>query len=112
MMITWKYTIPAFVVPFAFTLAPEGMGLLLRAPSGTVAWSFLTAALGVAALAYGAGGWLKQAANPVERVMAIASGLLLIYPRSSADAFGAVVLAVSIGLHLWRVRSAAISRNN
>jgi TRAP transporter 4TM/12TM fusion protein len=107
MMITWKYTIPAFVVPFAFTLAPEGMGLLLRAPFATVAWSFLTAALGVAALAYGAGGWLKQSANAIERAMAIASGLLLIYPSSSADAFGIVVLAVSVGLHLWRVRSMA-----
>src|SRR4030095_5859672 len=67
MMVTWKYTIPAFVVPFAFTLAPEGMGLLLRAPLPTVAWSFFTAALGVAALAYGAGGWLKQSANSIER---------------------------------------------
>ena len=31
-LLTWKYTLPAFIVPFAFTLAPEGMGLLLRAP--------------------------------------------------------------------------------
>jgi TRAP transporter 4TM/12TM fusion protein len=60
MMVTWKYTIPAFVVPFAFTLAPEGMGLLLLAPAATIAWSSLTAAVGVAALAFGAGGWLKS----------------------------------------------------
>src|SRR4029434_10547718 len=93
MMITWKYTIPAFVVPFAFTLAPEGMGLLLKAPLATIAWSFLTAALGVAALAFGAGGWLKQSANAIERVLAIAAGLLLIYPSPSADAAGIVVLA-------------------
>jgi TRAP-type uncharacterized transport system fused permease subunit len=111
MMITWKYTIPAFVVPFAFTLAPEGMGLLLRAPFATVAWSFLTAALGVAALAYGAGGWLKQRANRVERAMAIASGLLLIYPSSRTDMFGIALLAVSIGMHLWWVRSAATTRS-
>jgi TRAP transporter 4TM/12TM fusion protein len=107
MMITWKYTIPAFVVPFAFTLAPEGMGLLLKAPLATVAWSFLTAALGVAALAFGAGGWLKRGATPIERAIAIASGLLLIYPRTGADALGVVALTVSVGLHLWRVRSAA-----
>ena len=105
MMITWKYTIPAFVVPFAFTLAPEGMGLLLRAPFATVVWSFLTAALGVAALAYGAGGWLKRKANAIERATAIAAGLLLIYPGSGADALGIIVLTLSVGLHLWRVRS-------
>ena len=104
MMVTWKYTIPAFVVPFAFTLAPEGMGLLLRAPAATIAWSSLTAAVGVAALAFGAGGWLKQRANVLERVMASISGLLLIYPTSSADAVGLTVLVAAVTLHLWRVR--------
>ena len=33
-MLTWKYTLPAFLVPFAFTLEPRGMGLLLRAAAG------------------------------------------------------------------------------
>ncbi len=26
MMLTWKYTLPAFLVPFVFTLTPEGAG--------------------------------------------------------------------------------------
>ena len=108
MMVTWKYTIPAFVVPFAFTLAPEGMGLLLRAPAATIAWSSLTAAVGVAALAFGAGGWLKQRANVLERVMASISGLLLIYPTSSADTVGLTVLVAAVTLHLWRVRRVSV----
>jgi len=111
MMITWKYTIPAFVVPFAFTLAPEGMGLLLSAPAATIAWSSLTAAVGVAALAFGAGGWLKQRANVLERVMASMSGLLLIYPTSSADAVGLTVLVAAVTLHLWRVRGAVVEES-
>jgi TRAP-type uncharacterized transport system fused permease subunit len=101
-MVTWKYTIPAFLVPFAFTLAPEGMGLLLRAPVQTIVWTSLTAAIGVAALAFGAGGWLTQRANIAERVLAISAGLLLIYPRPSFDAIGIVVLAAAVGMHLWR----------
>jgi TRAP transporter 4TM/12TM fusion protein len=105
MMITWKYTIPAFVVPFAFTLAPEGMGLLLRGSAGSIAWSSLTAALGVAALAFGAGGWLKRRANAVERTLATAAGLLLIYPSLSADTFGVAIFTAAVALHLWRVRS-------
>jgi len=104
MMVTWKYTIPAFVVPFAFTLAPEGMGLLLRAPLQTVLWSSLTAALGVAALAFGAGGWLKQKANVLERVLAISAGFLLIYPKAVFDAAGIAVFGLSVVLHLWRGR--------
>ena len=107
MMLTWKYTIPAFLVPFAFTLAPEGMGLLMRGPAGTIVWTSLTAALGVAALAFGAGGWLKQRANVLERSLAVVAGLLLIYPSSAIDVVGVLVLGIASALHLWRVRMEA-----
>ena len=30
MMLTWKYTLPAFLVPFVFTLTPDGAGVLLQ----------------------------------------------------------------------------------
>jgi len=104
MMLTWKYTIPAFLVPFAFTLAPEGMGLLMKAPLGTILWTSLTAALGVAAMAFGAGGWLRQKANVLERSLAIVAGLLLIYPGSAVDLVGFILLALASALHLWRTR--------
>jgi TRAP transporter 4TM/12TM fusion protein len=29
---SWKYTLPAFVVPFVFVLSPDGVGLLLKTP--------------------------------------------------------------------------------
>ena len=36
MMLTWKYTLPAFLVPFVFTLRPEGSGHpAARPPVGT-----------------------------------------------------------------------------
>jgi TRAP-type uncharacterized transport system fused permease subunit len=104
MMLTWKYTIPAFLVPFAFTLAPEGMGLLMKAPLATILWTSLTAALGVAALAFGAGGWLRKRANVLERSLAIVAGLLLIYPGSAVDLVGFILLALASVLHLWRTR--------
>src|SRR5260370_4243126 len=28
----WKYTLPAFLVPFVFVLDPQGIGLLLKVP--------------------------------------------------------------------------------
>src|SRR3989441_6178044 len=58
MMITWKYTLPAFLVPFVFTLRGDGMGILLQGPIGTILWTSITAAIGVCALAVGAGRWL------------------------------------------------------
>ena len=31
---SWKYTMPAFLVPFVFVLDPQGIGLLLKVPQG------------------------------------------------------------------------------
>jgi TRAP transporter 4TM/12TM fusion protein len=33
-MQSWKYTMPAFLVPFVFVLDPQGIGLLLKIPKG------------------------------------------------------------------------------
>ena len=54
---SWKYTLPAFVVPFVFVLDPAGVALLLKAPPHAswpdVAWIAFTAFVGIAALATG-----------------------------------------------------------
>ena len=54
---SWKYTLPAFVVPFVFVLDPSGVALLLKPPADGsyvhVAWIALTACIGIAALAAG-----------------------------------------------------------
>src|SRR6476619_5474577 len=77
MMLTWKYTLPAFLVPFVFTLSPEGAGALLRGPLGTIALTCLTAAIGVGALAAGLGGWVRVRASLPERVGLSIGGLFL-----------------------------------
>ncbi len=58
MMQTWKYTLPAFLVPFAFVLTDNGEGLLGLRSIGDMAWTAVVSALGVAALAVVTGGWL------------------------------------------------------
>ena len=48
MMLTWKYTLPAFLVPFAFTLTPEGIGAAAAgAGPARVLWTIATAAIGI-----------------------------------------------------------------
>ena len=37
MMLTWKYTLPAFLVPFVFTLTPEGLGILMQGTAAGIA---------------------------------------------------------------------------
>jgi TRAP transporter 4TM/12TM fusion protein len=95
---SWKYTLPAFLVPFAFVLEPSGVGLLLQLPKGgswmEVSWVAFTAFAGIAALAGGVQNWLVRACHPIERWLLIGGGLLLVYPARLADAVGLGLLAV------------------
>jgi TRAP transporter 4TM/12TM fusion protein len=102
MMLTWKYTLPAFVFPFAFTLSPQGMGLLMQAPLGDILISTATAALGVTALSAGLGGWMRTRANLIERTLAVIGGLLLFYAGPRTDVAGLVLFGAAIVVHLVR----------
>ena len=87
-MMAWKYTAPAFLVPFMFTLHPNGIGLLLRGEWTNILWTALTALLGLTALAAGLTGWLLRRTNYLERALLIAAGLILVYPRLLQDVIG------------------------
>jgi len=99
----WKYTVPAFLLPFMFVLDPAGQGLLLMGSTKALAdanwWSIgqvtLTAALGIAAIAGGFQGWALRRASMLERCMLIVAGVALVYPGGIADAVGlSLIVAV------------------
>ncbi len=80
----WKYTLPAFLVPFVFVLDPLGIGLLLKMPKDGTVWSivwitFVTAA-GLGALSAAAQNWALRATTVVERILFTICGLLLVFP--------------------------------
>jgi TRAP transporter 4TM/12TM fusion protein len=102
MMLTWKYTLPAFVVPFVFTLSPEGLGVLLQGSWEDVARATTAAAVGIGALAAGFGGWLRGPANLAERVVLVGAGLLLLHRAAATDAAALAVIAVVLFLHFRR----------
>lgn len=110
MTLTWKYTIPAFLVPFAFTLDPRGLGLLLRAPAADVLWVSGTALLGVIGLAIAFGGWIIRAASIPERALALAGGVLLFHPAGASSLAGAALVGLSAALHVVRRPRATGSR--
>jgi len=107
----WKYTVPAFLVPFMFVFAPEGQGLLLTGSIKTLAaanwWSIaevtLTCAAGVAALAAGFQGWAFKRTTLIERCMFIVAGFALVYPGAVADLVGFGLAAVALALQYFRV---------
>jgi TRAP-type uncharacterized transport system fused permease subunit len=101
-MLSWKYTAPAFVVPFAFTIDPRGLGLLFQASAGGIAWSVFTASLGVVAIAVSAVGWIRRAASPVERTLVATAAVLLFVPNVAAALSGAALLAVVVAVHWLR----------
>ncbi len=83
-LMAWKYTLPAFVLPFVFVTDPQGVGLLLQLKPGMtwmdVAWQVALATAGLAALASACQGWLVRALAGWERAGLVLAGLLLVFP--------------------------------
>jgi TRAP transporter 4TM/12TM fusion protein len=98
----WKYTTPAFLVPFMFVLDPSGTGLLLTgsfktlagADWGSIALVTFTAAVGIMALCGGFQGWLFRKTMVYERWMLLVAGVLLVYPKTLFDVLGFGLVAV------------------
>ncbi|MBL8700629.1 MAG: TRAP transporter fused permease subunit [Alphaproteobacteria bacterium] len=113
---SWKYTMPAFLVPFVFVLDPAGVGLLLSVPkNGTwldVAWVTFTTAVGIVGFAAAAQGWFLGRAGIAIRCLGVVVGVALLFPsiidalssRISAEhiawvkAVGLVLAAVMVGV--------------
>ena len=106
----WKYTVPAFLVPFMFVLAPEGQGLLLMGSTKALAaangWSIaevtLTAAAGIAALAAGFQGWALKRTTLIERSMLLVAGFALVYPSGVADIIGFGLIVAALTMQVFR----------
>jgi len=81
---SWKYTMPAFLVPFVFVLDPQGVGLLLSVPKGGSWLDVIEIALetgaGIAVLALATQGWFLKKSTPLETVLFALSGILLVFP--------------------------------
>jgi len=103
MMLTWKYSLPAFVVPFAFTLDPRGVGLLLQGGWVDIVLGTGSAMAGVAALAYACSPSRHTAASWISRGLAALGGLCLVHPAPLADLAGLVVVTIAVAIG-WRVR--------
>jgi TRAP transporter 4TM/12TM fusion protein len=117
MMQAWKYTLPAFLVPFMFCLTPEGMYLLMLTPAGQipssiVEWgavvlTLLTSCLALVGLCVGATGYALDHAKPVERTLCAVGGCLMLAADPTYDVAGAALLAAGLALHWFRVKKLA-----
>jgi TRAP transporter 4TM/12TM fusion protein len=114
MIQAWKYTLPAFLVPFMFCLTPDGMRLLMLTPSGgwpsdiaewlEILLTTATSCLALVGLAMGATGYALRHANAIERILATLGGALLLAADAWADLAGIALLGAALLLHWLRVR--------
>jgi TRAP transporter 4TM/12TM fusion protein len=95
----WKYTLPAFVVPFVFVLDPQGVGLLLTLPKGGTAWDIVwitfKTCVGLLAFSAAAQNWALRQNTLIERVLFVLAGSLLVFP-SLLDAPLEAIVGVGI----------------
>ena len=101
---SWKYALPAFLVPFIFVLDPIGSGLLLEFPKGMTwgwaVWVTIGAAFGVLALAFAAQGHITRPLGVAARVACFAAGVSLMFPDLIDHWVGGMVAARLIGIAL------------
>jgi TRAP transporter 4TM/12TM fusion protein len=130
-MLAWKYCLPAFLVPFMFTLSLEGAGLLMLLPESagsevfvlpggktaaawfaalsaggwvTIGVNLVTSGIAVVCLAIAFGGWFIRQANILERTLLGAAGMALLYADTRFDLVGFALLGAATLFHLLRLR--------
>ncbi|MEU8226573.1 TRAP transporter fused permease subunit [Kribbella sp. NPDC048915] len=98
----WKYTLPAFLVPFAFVLTDNGAHLLGQGSFGGMVWTTLVSMLAVAALAVVTGGWVFVRATWLERAFCVPAAALLLYLAPVTITAGICLLLVAVVINLVR----------
>jgi TRAP transporter 4TM/12TM fusion protein len=116
-MQAWKYTLPAFLVPFVFVLDPLGIGLLMKIPKDgsvyDIIWITAVTGAGLGALSVAAQDWAIRRTTPVERSLFLLTGLLLVFPSLLEAMLEGITgldiphpapfgLALGAGLLLWQ----------
>ena len=89
--------IVSYLVPFIFVYSPA---LLMMGEVRRIIVAVITAILGATALAAGLEGYLFQKQNWIQRILMVATGVLLITPGWKGDAFGIALAAIVI---VWQL---------
>jgi TRAP transporter 4TM/12TM fusion protein len=103
--LTWKYTLPAFLVPFVVVLSPQGLGLLMAGGVGAVVIAALTSAAAVAALAVVTGAWLLGPAGWPERALFAVAAVALLVMAPVPIGIGVLAIVAGFLVHLARRRA-------
>ncbi len=100
-----KLAIGAFIIPYMFVLSPELV--LINATPATLLRIIPGALVGMMAISSAVQGWMLTKLTVIERILLLASGLMLIETGLMTDGIGFSVLALFYLFKRYRIRRSA-----
>ncbi|QRG68422.1 TRAP transporter permease [Brevibacillus choshinensis] len=97
-----RLSIAAFMAPYIFVVSPAL--LLINTTFMESIWVMFTSILGMIGVGAGLIGFWMAKLNPLERILAIAGGILAVIPGIETDIAGIALLALTFGLSLYKAR--------
>ncbi|MBQ9807103.1 MAG: TRAP transporter permease [Clostridia bacterium] len=97
--VSTKLAIGAFIVPYVFALNPTMLLIGVENPFEVVL-IVITSLVGIFGVAAGLEGYMLRKMNPIQRILAVAGGLLLIIPGILTDVIGLSIIAAVI---VWQI---------
>lgn len=98
-----KIALPAFIVPFIFTIRPSLLALGTPAEATT---SFITGLLGLISITTALTGYILRSITTIERVLYGIAGILIIFPETTylTDILGVSMLLVMMTINIFIVK--------
>lgn len=97
-----RLAIAVFIVPYVFCFSPAL--LMIDTNALEVVRIVITSFIGIFGVAAGLEGYLKKEMNPLQRILFVVAGLMLIFPSWITDIVGIVLIAAVI---VWQYAEAA-----
>ena len=97
-----RLAIAVFIVPYVFCFSPAL--LMIDTNAVEVIRIVITSFIGIFGVAAGLEGYLKKEMNPLQRILFVVAGLMLIFPSWITDIVGIVLIAAVI---VWQYAEAA-----
>jgi len=94
-----KLAIAAFIIPYIFVLSPQL--LMIDTTWFELVWVIITAFSGMIAIGAGIIGYWFRKLHWAERIIAIITGLLLIYPEGVSDITGIITFVALLALQIF-----------
>lgn len=91
-----KLAVAAFIIPYMFVFNPAL--LMIGASLSEIVWVVFTALIGMIAIGAGMIGYWYRACNWIERLIILATGILLIFPETITDIFGVIMFGIMFAI--------------